>query len=402
MKTMKILMALTYYRPHTSGLTIYVERLARALAERGHAVTVLTSQYERSLPREEHLDGVNVIRVPVAFRLSKGVIMPTIGLVATNLARENEVLSLHLPQFDASGIALRGRLMNKPVTLAYHCDLTLPPGLFNRLVDRVIFWSNILAARWSDAIVSYTQDYATHSPFLSRYLGKLRVIPPPVHVPTPGGAEVEAFRAEWNPDGQPVIGMAARLASEKGVEYLLEALPRVHAEFPGTRVWYAGQHENVLGEEAYYQRILPLLERERERWTFLGVLDPYRMSLFFSNLDVLVVPSLNSTESFGLVQVEGMLCGAPSIASDLPGVRQPVRMTGMGEIVPIRDSGALAEAILRVLRDRQRYVRPRSEIEAMFSTERTAERYERLFEELLAAKSRRQVYATTGQTLTNK
>src|SRR3990172_10448207 len=109
MKTMKILMALTYYRPHTSGLTIYVERLARALAERGHAVTVLTSQYERSLPREEHLDGVDVIRVPVAFRLSKGVIMPTIGLAATKLARENDVLSLHLPQFDASGIALRGR-----------------------------------------------------------------------------------------------------------------------------------------------------------------------------------------------------------------------------------------------------------------------------------------------------
>jgi len=97
-----------------------------------------------------------------------------------------------------------------------------------------------------------------------------------------------------------------------------------------------------------------------------------------------------------------MLLGAPSIASDLPGVRQPVRMTGMGEIVPIRDSGALAEAILRVLRDRPRYVRPRSEIEAMFSTERTAERYERLFEELLAAKSRRQVYVTTGQTLTDK
>ncbi len=67
---MRILFVLTYYRPHVSGLTIYVERLADALAERGHQVTVLTSQYERHLPRLEDLDGVHVVRVPVAFRVS--------------------------------------------------------------------------------------------------------------------------------------------------------------------------------------------------------------------------------------------------------------------------------------------------------------------------------------------
>jgi len=62
---MKILTVLTYYRPHTSGLTIYAERLARAFARRGHEVTVMTTQYDRSLPRDEMMDGVRVIRVPV-------------------------------------------------------------------------------------------------------------------------------------------------------------------------------------------------------------------------------------------------------------------------------------------------------------------------------------------------
>jgi glycosyltransferase involved in cell wall biosynthesis len=84
---MKVLIALTYYRPHTSGLTIYAERLARALAERGHRVTVLTSQYDKSLPRTEYLHGVDVVRVPVAFRISKGVIMPTFGVVAWQMVR---------------------------------------------------------------------------------------------------------------------------------------------------------------------------------------------------------------------------------------------------------------------------------------------------------------------------
>ena len=82
---MRILFALTYYRPHVSGLTIYVERLARELANRGHAVTVLTSQYEPQFPREEIVDGVRVVRAPVLFRVSKGVIMPTFGILATKL-----------------------------------------------------------------------------------------------------------------------------------------------------------------------------------------------------------------------------------------------------------------------------------------------------------------------------
>ena len=59
---MKVLLALTYYRPHVSGLTLYVQRLGKVLAAQGHQVTVLTSHYEKSLPRREEIDGVKVIR----------------------------------------------------------------------------------------------------------------------------------------------------------------------------------------------------------------------------------------------------------------------------------------------------------------------------------------------------
>jgi glycosyltransferase involved in cell wall biosynthesis len=390
---MKILVTLLYYRPYTSGLTIYAERLSRGLTQRGHQVTVLTSQFDRSLPREEVLHGVRVVRVPAAFRLSKGVIMPAYGFVASRLVREHDVLNLHLPQFEASGVALRGQALNKPVVLTYHTDLHLPPGLINRFIDGAVMTSNRLVARWANTITSYTKDFATSSRYLSRYLDKVCIIPPPVDIPTPSTEDVSAFRAKFNPEGQHVIGMAARLAAEKGVEVLLGALPRIQAEFPNTRILYAGQHENVLGEEAYYRELAPLFERWRDHITFLGVLDPYQMSVFFSNLDVLVVPSTNSTETFGLVQVEAMMCGTPSVASDLPGVRQPVRLTGMGEIAPVHDTAGLAEAILRVLRDRNRYIKPRAEIESLFSTERTAERYERLFEDLLAPGHERRVYA---------
>jgi glycosyltransferase involved in cell wall biosynthesis len=378
---MRLLFALTYYRPYTSGLTIYVQRLATAMAQRGHSVTILTSQYDPSLPLREVVDNVHIVRVPVVARVSKGVLMPAVGWVASALAIHHDAMSLHLPQFDASGLALRGWLLRQPVVLTYHCDLQLPPGSLNRFVNRVVDASNSVAGMFSNAIVTYTQDYADHSPYLSRFPSKVRVIPPPVEITDVPDDEIAQFRQRWNIQG-PVIGMAARLAAEKGVEVLLHALPRILEEYPHARVLYAGQFENVLGEEAYARRLAPVFERYRQHWTFLGTLGARDMTAFFSNCDVLVVPSLNSTESFGLVQVEAMLCGTPCVASNLPGVRQPIMQTGMGEVAPIGNSYALADAILHILRDKARYVRPRAEIAARFGTARTAADYEALFNEL--------------------
>ena len=106
---MKILEVLTYYRPWVSGLTIYVERLSRTLAAQGHDVTVLTSQYDPDLPQYDVIDGVKIVRIPVAARVSKGVLMPGFGPMAWKLARETDVIHLHLPQFDAPGVAMRAR-----------------------------------------------------------------------------------------------------------------------------------------------------------------------------------------------------------------------------------------------------------------------------------------------------
>ena len=384
---MKVLIELTYYRPHVSGLTIYVERLAQALVARGHQVTVLTSQYDRSLPRRQSLQGVEVVRVPVVARLSKAVLMPGIGLEANRLVPAHDVLSVHLPNVDAAGLALRGRLLRRPVVLTYHSDLILPPTPFNQAANRLSDWANHVAARLADSIVAYTDDFAQYSRFLSHYYpGKVRVIPPPVEMPVPTPADVQAFRDAHHLDGQgPVIGLAVRLAAEKGVEYLLAALPKILECFPGARVLHAGPRE-AIGEEAYVRRLTPLIEQHRERYTFLGTLNPEQMAVFFSVCDVHVLPSINSTETFGLVQVEAALCGTPSVASALPGVRMPTRMTGMGLTVPPCDSAALAEAICEVLAHREKYVRPRTPIAQQFSPANTATMYEELFEALLKGK----------------
>jgi glycosyltransferase involved in cell wall biosynthesis len=383
----KILLVLTYYRPHTSGLTIYAERLARGLEARGHQVTILTSRYLPNLPIDSIEDGVRVVRAPVAFRISKGVIMPTFGWLASRLVKENDVVSLHLPQFDAAGVAARARIYKKPSILTYHCDLKLPPGLFNVLVNQVVHVMNMAAGMFADKVVAYTSDFAEHSPFLTRFNRKLEVIPPPVEVPEVGTGAITAFGKMHNPEAaHPVIGMAARLAAEKGVEVLLEALPSILQRYPDARVLFAGQYRDVLGEEAYAMRLRPLLKEYEGCWKFLGVLNPLQMAAFFHNLDVLVVPSLNSTESFGLVQVEAMLCGVPVVASDLPGVRQPALQSAMGEIAPIGSSDGLAQAILEILDHPERYRRTQAEITELWNVEQTAFQYESLFSKILELK----------------
>ena len=383
---MKILTVLTYYRPHTSGLTIYAERLARAFAKRGHQVTVMTTQYDPSLKTEETIDGVKVIRVPVAARISKGVIAPTFGWVATKLVAQHDVVQLHLPQFDAPGVALRGRLFGKPTVLTYHCDIQLPPGIFNRLVNTVVDFQNNMAGMLANHIVTYTQDYADNSPYLSRYASKLTPILPPVELPSPLPGAVEAFaEAHHINERKPVIGMATRFASEKGVEILLGALPAILKKYPKAQVLYAGQHQNVMGEQSYFDRLAPQI-REYEvsgHWTFLGNLDPVQMAAYYPNLDVLTVPSLNSTEAFGLVQIEAMMNGTPSVPSALPGVRQPVLMHGAGKVSKIGDSADLADAILGVLDEPEKYCADAASIQKSYEPDSIAMEYEKLFAKLM-------------------
>ena len=386
---MKILTVLTYYRPHTSGLTIYAERLAHAFVKRGHQVTVMTTQYDPSLPREEVMDGVKVIRVPVLARVSKGVLAPTFGLVATKLAWEHDVVQMHLPQFDAPGVAFRARLFGKPAVLTYHCDIQLPQGVFNRLVNAVVNFQNHMAGILSNHIVTYTQDYADHSPYLSHYASKLTPILPPVELPDPLPGAVSAFAStHLTQERRPVIGMAARFASEKGVEVLLDAMPAILKKYPKAQVLFAGTYQYVMGEQAYSDRLMPRIHEYEVNgnWKFLGNLDPVQMAAYYPNLDVITVPSLNSTEAFGLVQIEAMMNGVPSVPSALPGVRQPVKMHGMGAVSEIGNSESLATAILEVLDHKEKYLGDLSAIKAAYNPDTVAQEYEKLFEKLMRKK----------------
>ena len=400
-RIMKILEILTYYRPHISGLTIYVERLSKALADQGHSVTVLTSQYDKKLPLLDTKDGITIRRVPVAFRISKGVIMPSFGPTAWKMVKWADIVHLHLPQFDAPGVAIRGRMYSKPVVLTYHSDLRLPGGMFNKIVNRVVYMMNRIAGGLADAVVTYTYDFGSHSPYLSHYLGKkLYVIPPPVQLTPVDSEEVGQFRDRYNLEDKWVIGISARMAAEKGIEILLEALPSVLEKYPNTIVLHASPE--AIGEDTYAEQLAPLLNQHREHYHLLGALHGSELTAFYRNIDCLVMCSLNNTETFGLVQIEAMMNNVPSIASNLPGVRQPVTMTGMGEVTPIGDPAALAAAISRVFANPENYAGAAELIADTFNPQSTAKEYIRLFDSLLMGTANGEIREPSSYDLLRK
>jgi glycosyltransferase involved in cell wall biosynthesis len=130
-----------------------------------------------------------------------------------------------------------------------------------------------------------------------------------------------------------------------------------------------------------------ILEYEQTgHWTFLGNLNPLQMAAFYPNLNVLVVPSLNSTEAFGLVQIEAMMNGVPCVAAALPGVRVPIQMHGMGRLAAIGNASDLAHGILEVLSGPEKFKGDAASIRRTYDPAVVAEQYEQLFRQLMQAK----------------
>lgn len=373
-RPLDVLITLTYYHPHRTGLTLHVKYVAEALAARGHRVTVLTARFLADLPADEEIDGVRVIRLNTAARISRGVVMPGFPRTLNRLVKEHDVVSIHTPMLETPLVARLARRQGKGVVITHHGDLVLPSGVVNRGIQGAMSQLYHAGARAADWLIAYSDDYAEHSPYIRPYLAKTRAIYPPVRMAEPEVGAGEKVRAALRiSNATPLVGYSGRFVEEKRPDLLFRALPHLDRLLPGAHLALAGQYE--MPYEDFYERSLPLIEPYRERAHFLGLIESQQdLANFYASCDVLVLPS--SSECFGLVQVESMLCGTPVISTDIPGAREPVRVSGMGEVVPQRDALALAQAVARVVRNRPAYVRPRAEVSAIFNLERTIDGYE--------------------------
>lgn len=340
---MKILIVLTYYTPYMSGVTEYARMIAEDLAQR-HEVTVLTTQHDVELPEEEMLNDVRVVRAPIFARMHKGVLSWKLITWFRGLAQQHDVVNLHVPMLEVGLLSLL--LPRKKIVLNYHCDMAVVGGVVDRLAVTVARLSGWLAMRRARNIGVQTRDYAASSLWLSQVRYKWCEVLAPIKALPLSDAQV-------GNDGVFRFGFVGRFVAEKGLPVLLDAFAHVQARHGDrVRLVLVGDTHNIAGGgimDAIHGSIAALGDSVEVR----GRVSEQELQAFYADLDVLVLPSVNRYEAFGMVQLEAMLSGARVIASNLPGVRTIVQNTGNGEVVAIGDATALAQAMERLMASRE-------------------------------------------------
>jgi glycosyltransferase involved in cell wall biosynthesis len=201
--------------------------------------------------------------------------------------------------------------------------------------------------------------------FFNAPVGKIDVVPNgisrnPDRRYSPEG--LNRCRAQYANSRQPIVFAVGRLVHEKGFHLLINAIPIILAEFPDTRFVIAGR-----GPEASH------LTQQVER---LGVAEHVIFPGFISDDDrdglykvaaCAVFPSLY--EPFGIVALEAMAAGCPTIVADVGGLREVVRHGKTGLIVHRDDAHSLALGVMSVLRDPERAALRAAEAEEVVQRE---------------------------------
>lgn len=160
------------------------------------------------------------------------------------------------------------------------------------------------------------------------------------------GIDVERFSVDASPfpprpaDAGLVLGTAARLAWNKGIEYAIQAVALLHREGFSLTLRIAGEGE-------LKDRLVALSHSLgiASRVEFLGLVSDMR--LFYRGLDVFVLPSL-SGEGLPLTVLEAMAMGLPVVATTVMGTVEVIRDGADGFLVPPKDAAALCNVLTRL------------------------------------------------------
>lgn len=366
-----VVIALNYYSPYVSGLTNVARDVAEGLAARGWRVTVVASQHDPKLALEETVNGVRVVRTPVALRIGKGVVSPGFAAAVRRESANAKVVNIHAPMLEA---ALVARMSHAPVVMTYQCDVSLPPTLAGRLQNKLLDLSTNAAARRAAFVTVTSDDYADHSRVRSALSLRRRVVPATCHVRS-GGAPVYRDGPGFH------VGFLGRIVEEKGVEFLVDGFRAL--EDPDARLLIGGDFNAVAGGSVI-ARVRQRIDGD-PRIRLLGFLPDEALDDFYASLDVFALPSVNPFEAFGIVQVEAMMRGIPVIASDLPGVRQPVLATGMGEVVTPRSAVSVTAALRRLSMGGTDHAAGMARAQELYACDATLDKFAAVFQEAAAS-----------------
>lgn len=321
-----------FYPPHLGGIETLVEQRARVFAARPDAsVKVLTCKDTRSKGETRIIDGAEVI-----FCSSLGTYFSCpLSLEFFRRFRElsdwADVIEIHTPFPLGDAACLRSKTP-KRVVIAWHSDVVKQKFLLQ-------FYKPLLLKflRRADAIIVATKGHIDGSSFLPEFREKCRVIPYPLEIAHYEQAKKYPILTDKLADKRNLkLLFVGRLVYYKGVSYLIEAMRQVR----GCELFICGtgKLEDSLKDAA---KGLPV--------HFLGRLSDADLKAAFADCDIFVLPSVEKSEAFGIVQQEAMVYGKPVINTSLPsGVPFVSEHGKTGLTVPPKNASALAKAIQKL------------------------------------------------------
>ena len=354
---MRILMLSWEYPPRIiGGIARHVEEISEALVAQGHEVHVVTADHPGTYEHET-INGVHVHRVkgypfdPPDFL--SWVLQLQHGMVAMAMAQHREtpfdVVHAHDWLVAHAGITLKIGLDLPLVATIHATEAGRNRGNlaseFSKFVNHME-WRLCFEA-WR-VIVCSGYMYGEAKRFFGVPDDKLDVVPNGVKYSkfdrTMTKQDAIQFRRHFAADGQKLVFFVGRMTPEKGAQVLLEAVPKILAQFQDARFV-------IVGKGGF----LPELKRRANE---LGV-TPYVNSTGFVSdedllklyqvIDVAVFPSLY--EPFGIVALEGMAAEVPVVVADTGGLGSIVEHTKSGITTYVGNADSLAWGILEVLKN---------------------------------------------------
>ena len=346
---MKICLVNSYFPPWRGGAETYVAELSKALALRGHKVSVVCAA-DPLQAGVASACGVRVIRLRRMTRVYGTPIMwklhETLSQVGT------EILHANFPSpYIAYNVARISTHRKVPAVLTWHNDLppvTVGAGLLIAVHDHLILPHYIKKYK---RIISTTETYVNHSRILSKLGSRVSVVP--------NGVDCQRF----NPrnDGTQIknqfnlkdrftllfVGALTRWHGYKGLDNLLVALSI--AVNRGLKVVLLVIGDGSLKEE--YQQLAHKLNVHRSV-LFAGNVPDMQLPLYYAAADALALPSKNMSEGFGLTLLEANATGLPVVASRIGGIPSVVRDGYNGLLVEPGNAEVLAQAIARLIEHR--------------------------------------------------
>lgn len=373
---MRIVQVTSYFDPHVGGVETHVRELSRALAKRGHEVTVIAADTEGA-GASAQLGEVRVARVPARATWFDTPTMP--GAVEAVARGGFEVVHSHTPPPVASWRAAKGaRRAKVPHVMTFHCDPEIRRLFGGAVVEgwRLTYGRSTL--RHTAHLISTTASYASTSRTIWNYSPSV----------IPNAVDPAFFRP-----GEPALRVAAkvpgkrgfrvlcvgRLVDHKGLEQLIDAMaylkPPAQLIIVGSGPLRAALEERAAASPAH------------ERIRFLGQVRLEDLPEVYRACDVFALPSVSRLEAFGIVALEAMASGLPVVASDIPGVREVVSEGAEGFLANPLDPASFASRIDALLQDPLRAARlgrnGRARVLREFTWEKVAERVEQVYKQAL-------------------